>query len=102
MYSLAIHLNASIEIVITNHADVTLIEVACGYFRTEFDPIASYRIVMRMSLYEIFVLDPLVKCLDVVFHVFSRGSIHCFQHLSSAPQVSYLSSNSRDNSAVLW
>lgn len=59
LYSLAIHLNASIEIVITNHADVTLIEVACGYFRTEFDPIASYRIVLQMSLYEIFVLDPL-------------------------------------------
>lgn len=79
---------------------MTLIEVACGYFRTEFDPTASYRIVVRMSLYDIFVLDPLVKCLDVVLHVPSKGSIHSFQHLSSAPQVSYLSNNSRDKSAV--
>lgn len=28
--------------VITNHVDVTPIEVACGYFRAEFDPIVSY------------------------------------------------------------
>lgn len=34
-------LSGCIESVITNHVDVTLIEVACGYFRTEFDPIAS-------------------------------------------------------------
>lgn len=59
MYSLAIHLNGCIEIEMTSHADVALIEVACGYFRTEFDPIASYRIVVRMSLFGIFVLDPL-------------------------------------------
>lgn len=57
------HLNCCIENAITSCADVTLIEVVCGYFRTEFDPIASYRIVARVSLYEIFVLDPL--CLSV-------------------------------------
>lgn len=44
---------------IANHADVALIEVAYDYFRTEFDPIGSHRIVVRMSLFEIFVLDPL-------------------------------------------
>lgn len=64
---------------------MTLIEVACGYFRTEFDPIASYRIVVRMSLYEIFVLEPLwLNAWMLCCMCSQKGSIHFF----SAPEFS--------------